>query len=115
MSSNGPVEIVLDRPRTVRYTFADLKGLQRALGKPMAQVVADMGQLDVVALQHVLYAGLRHEDKRLRLDDVGEMIQKFIDGGKTLGDIYYVVNQGLVESGFFGREEGDRGAAAPSA
>ena len=78
------VEIVLDRPRHVTYTWGDLKALQTRLGKPTGEIVADLGKLDVNAIQHLLFAGLHHEDARLRFDDVGGLIEKYVDGGKTL-------------------------------
>lgn len=107
------VEIVLDRPRTVKFTWGDLKSLQGRLGKPLGDIMMDMGKLDVVAIQHVLFAGLRHDDARLRFDDLGSLIERYIDGGKTIGDVLYVLNEALTQSGFFGREEGRK--EAPSA
>jgi len=100
------IEIVLDRPRRVRYTWGDLKALQQRLSKPVGEIVADLGKLDVNAIQHLLFAGLHHEDARLRFDDVGGLIEKYVDGGKTLGDVLWVVNEALTQSGFFGREAG---------
>src|SRR3972149_6559353 len=104
------IETVLARPRRVRYTWGDLKALQQRLSKPVGEIVADLGKLDVNAIQHLLFAGLHHEDARLRFDDVGGLIEKYVDGGKTLGDVLWVVNEALTQSGFFGREAGGTGA-----
>lgn len=106
------VEIVLDRPREVKFTWADLKTLQGRLGKPIGEILGDMGKLDVVAIQHLLFQGLHHGDPRLRFDDVGAMIEKFVAGGKTVGDVLYALNEAFTASGYFGREEvrkGDQG------
>ena len=99
------VEIVLDRPREVRFTWADLKVVQGRLGKPLGDVMVDMGRLDVVAIQHLLFVGLRHDDPRLRFEDVGDLIEKFVVGGKTVGDLLYALNEAFTASGYFGREE----------
>lgn len=98
------VEVILDRPRTVKFTWPDLKALQSRLGKPLGDIMVDLGKLDVVAIQHVLFAGLRHDDQKLRFDDVGAMIEAFVAGGKTVGDVLYVINEAMAASGYFGRE-----------
>src|SRR3990167_1066507 len=104
------VEIVLDRPRRVSYTWGDLKALQQRLGKPVGEIVADLGKLDVNAIQHLLFAGLHHDDARLRFDDVGGLIEKYVAGGKTLGDVLWVITGALTRWGFFGGEGGGTGA-----
>lgn len=108
------VEIVLDKPRRVKFTWGDLKALQQRLGKPVGEIVADLGKLDVLAIQHLLFAGLHHEDARLRFDDVGGLIEKYVEGGKTLGDVLYVLNEAFTRSGYFGREAGGTEEKAPT-
>jgi len=109
--TNG-VEITLDKPRRIRFTFAELKSLEARLGKPMGDVVSDMTRLSVNTLQHMLFAGLRATDSRLRFEDVERLLIEWVEGGKgTLNDVLYALNEALMESGYFGRGAGDKAAS----
>ena len=62
--------------------------------------------LGVTTLQQVLWAGLRHDDQRLRYEDVERLMQSHLDvGGSTL-DLLYSINEAAVASGLFGRAVG---------
>ncbi len=111
MGGNAGTEITLDKPRRLRFTFAELKSLETRLGKPVGDVVADMARLSVGTLQHVLFAGLRATDPRLRFEDVERMLVEFVEGKRgTLNDVLYALNEALMESGYFGRAAGDKAA-----
>lgn len=108
--TNG-VEFTLDKPRRIKFTLAELKALEQRLGKPMGDIVADMTRLSVNTMQQVLFAGLRATDNRLRFEDLERMLIDFVEGGKgTLNDVLYVLNEALMDSGYFGRAAGDKEA-----
>src|SRR3970040_1447356 len=109
--TNG-VEITLDKPRGIRFTFDELKPPRARLGKPMGEVVADLTRLSATTLQHALYAGLRSEDKRLRFEDVERLVTEYVESGRgALNDVLYLLNEAFTESGYFGRAAGDKAAA----
>ena len=111
---NPGVVIELDRTRHVKFTFSELKTLQQRLGKPLGEIFGDLTKLDVAALQVVLWVGLRADDKALRFERVEELIQDYIDGGHSVGDVLYVVNEAVVASGFFGAEAKREKGSSPS-
>ena len=103
---NSGIEITLDRPRRVKYTFVTFKTLQLRLGnKAVGDIFTDLTKLDVNSLQTVLWVGLLHEDRSLRYDKVEEFIERYIEDGHTVGDLLHVINEAVKESGFFGRDQ----------
>ena len=69
-----PISIMLDKERTIKYTlnslikFEEITGLK--LGQ-LGQLGKDLGMETILAL---LYVGLIHEDKKLKLEELGDMI-----------------------------------------
>jgi len=54
---------------------------------------------------------LRATDNRLRFEDLERLLIDFVEGGKgTLNDVLYVLNEALMDSGYFGRAAGDKEA-----
>lgn len=65
------VLIELDRPRNIRITTNALVKVEDVLGRPLSEIGAAFGMREIRAF---LWAGLLHEDRKLSLDDVGELI-----------------------------------------
>lgn len=101
------VEIVLGRPRRLRFRYQDMRALEERAGKPLGEVVGDLARMSIKTVELVVWAGLRHEEPRLRPDDVQPLLQAYFEEGKSLSDILAVLRQAVQESGFFaGKEEG---------
>jgi len=94
MTGKSVVGIVLDAERTMFYRTRDLIDLENALGgESIEESIARRGYRRMVAC---LWAGLRHNNDRLKQDDVIRMLDK--------SDLSYVqiwdkVSEALVESG----------------
>lgn len=65
------IEIMLDKPRNLRYTLNSLRILEKQFGI----AVGNLGDnITMETIQALLYVGLIHEDKELTFDAVGDMV-----------------------------------------
>mgnify|MGYP001593738174 CR=1 FL=1 len=105
------VELTVNgRIKRLKFTISEVKALEARLGKPAGDIFADLGKLSITSLQQVLWAALRHEDKKLRFEDVETMLQAHLEGGGSLLEFLYAINDAAVASGLFGRGAGDEEA-----
>ena len=103
------VELKLDRPRTLKYRWSDLRELCRRLGGlSLVQFSDRLSQADPETVSTALLIGLRHEDKRLTGEKIDDMIQAFFDSGGRVAELMNAVSEALVESGG-GRASGGEG------
>ena len=65
-------KVTLDRERTIVISFNALCDAEEVLGVSLLSGSVDLSSLR--AIRAVLWAGLRHEDRSLTLEDVGAMI-----------------------------------------
>ena len=66
------IPVVLDRPRTLLFDFNALALFEEATG--LSVLAGGMTVGSVRELRAFLWAGLRHEDPDLTLEDVGRMV-----------------------------------------
>ncbi len=66
------VEIVLDKPRTLRLTFAAMVEIRNATGIDLLR--GEAGEVDPYKLPEIVCALLRHEDRDIAVEDVSHMI-----------------------------------------
>ena len=66
-----PITIMLDKERTIKYTLNSLIKFEEITGLKLGQLGKDLGMETILAL---LYVGLIHEDKKLKLEELGDMI-----------------------------------------
>ena len=65
------VSITLDKERTLRYTLNSFRLLEKEFGVKIDQLGEN---ISLETIQALLYVGLRHEDKALTFDEVGDMV-----------------------------------------
>jgi hypothetical protein len=73
------VPIDLDKPRTIRLTLWAMREAEQALSKEYGRKVSILalftrGELSYTDVLALLWAGLKHEDKKLTMEQVGELI-----------------------------------------
>lgn len=73
MNIETPVTIMLDKPRTMRLTLGGMKKFQEVTGKSLLKGF-DMSEMDESDLIALIWACLVWEDKELKVDDVGYML-----------------------------------------
>jgi len=75
------VPLELDKPRTLRLTLGAMKlaedELKRVYGVPKLNLLAlfQRGEVSFTDLLVVMWAGLRHEDPSLTLEQAGELLE----------------------------------------
>lgn len=68
---NGVVKIMLDKERTIKFSLNTLIEVEDNLGYSLAELGDNVS---IRAMRTLLTAGLRHEDKELTEEIVGEFI-----------------------------------------
>ena len=103
MDEKDYAEIMLDKPRRVRYRWQDVKELGRRLGGASLQgMLAKLGEADPETISTALLIGLRHEDPKLKVEDLDEIIDAYLrrpDG--RLADLLGAINEALQNCGLF--------------
>lgn len=98
MSQNkfrGIVEIELDKKRNLRFSMNALCEIEDLIGKPMSQLNDEMSIKD---LRSFLWCGLKHEDKDLTMEEVGEMIE-LTDLGYVAGILRKALEKAMHKNG----------------
>jgi hypothetical protein len=70
-NANGLVKIMLDKERTIKFSLNTLIEVEDNLGYSLAELGDNVS---IRAMRTLLTAGLRHEDKELTEEIVGEFI-----------------------------------------
>ena len=68
------VTIRLDKERILKFNLNALILAEEITGKKLASLGADTNGFDLAFLRGMLYAGLKHEDSELTLEQVGDLI-----------------------------------------
>lgn len=105
MAAPRYIDIDLDKPRKLRFDVNALDDLERALGEPLGRMIALIGQGSIRSLRLAVLFGLKHEDKNLTADRVGNLIQDWFDSGRELGDLNDLVIDAIYASGVVRRPE----------
>jgi hypothetical protein len=104
--STRSVDITLDKPRRIRFDVNALDSLEQVLGgMPIGEMIGKMARASVHVAKMALWQGLRHEDRNLTLDRVGNMIQGYLDAGGEIGDLNDKLFEALYGSGVIRRPE----------
>lgn len=86
-------EILLDKPRRLRFDIPALRDLETAMGgKPIGQIVGELQQVGVTAIVTALWAGLRHDDRTLTIARVTALLETHLENA-PLGSIHDVMRQ----------------------
>lgn len=100
------VEITLDKPRHLRFTINALEQLEATLGDmPLRDVIGQLNRAGIRVTRQALWAGLRHEDRKLTPDRVGELMDAFFEAGGDLTDLYRAIDEAIMASGVFGSQK----------
>lgn len=109
------LEVDLDKVRKLRFTVVAIRDAGRRLGAngvpaSLGDLLARLGVADVDALHVLLWYGLRHEDRRLALEDIERIVQDQVDRGRSVPKLCNLVAEGLAASGIV-TAPGDEGNA----
>jgi hypothetical protein len=84
-NANGEVKIMLDKERSLKFTLNTLIEVEDKLGHSLAELGDN---ISIRTVRTLLTAGLRHEDKELTEEYVGEYIsmENMAEVQEALGD-----------------------------
>jgi hypothetical protein len=106
-------EIVLDKPRRIRFDIAAVRDLEAALGQPLGVIWQQLGQMGINALCLALWAGLKHEDKGLTQNLTVKLVERHIANGGKLKPIITAVTEAFEASDVFKSIDEELGNALP--
>ncbi len=80
MTKNNKITVInMDKERHLRYGMNALIDLEAELGKPITEIEDGLSMKDMRAM---FYIGLKWEDKSLKREDVGELMDDAIDNNE---------------------------------
>src|SRR3990170_154524 len=94
------VGIDLDKRRQVRFDLNALADLEERSGRGLGALL--LSSQAYAKARWLLWAGLRAEDSALTLEDVGRLIQTYLEAGHRLGDLALILDDALLKSGVWG-------------
>lgn len=108
-----PVQVVLDKPRTLKFDIRATRDLEGQYGRPLGTIIQDITNLGVTAIISALNAGLKHEDKAMSLNFAEKLLISYTDAKRPMRDLVRSISDALEETGLF--EDGSEGNAQPEA
>lgn len=95
-NSSGELIKIAGRDYRVRYNFNRLAEVEELLGKHTNETLTDIRILHVRDFRGLLWGGLTGSNgRRLSVIEVGDLIQKHVDDGGALRDLYGPVETAL--------------------
>ncbi len=115
------IEIILDRPRKLRFRIGDLQEFSLAMDhRPIAEIMSRAFMIDPSFIVLGLFYGLRHEDGKITLNKVKNFVDAYVESDKgTYADLTSLLIEAMNKSGIIKNEaesdtEGDGGTNLPS-
>jgi len=98
------------RRRTLRYDLNSLADFEQEVGMGFAQLMATRAIF--ATARALLWAGLKHEQRGLTVEDVGDLLGKYMKEGGDLTTALQAAFQSAVEQGALGSPDAAMLAAA---
>ena len=99
------VPITADKKRNLKFGMNSVIQLEKTFGKPIAEI-GNKPSLEDIAT--IMFFGLKHEDKKLTLEDIGDLMDDAIENHETFDEVIKLVMEA------FSSSFGDKKSATPS-
>lgn len=99
-----------DKSRHLRYSVNALSDLEQHLGTGLAGMLMT-GRMGMGMIRGLLWAGLKHEDKRLTPAGAGELMQAWLDNGGELERLGDLIKEALALAGLVEKVEDEKEGA----
>ena len=106
-------DIVLDKPRRLRFDIPAVRDLEASLRQPLGLVWQQLGQMGINALCIALWAGLKHEDRALTQNLIVKIVERYIANGGKLKPIITAVTEAFEASDVFKSLDEELGNVEP--
>lgn len=99
-----------DRKRSLRFDINALADFEQETGMGFAQLMQQKATF--AAARALIWAGLKHEDRMLTIEQVGRLLNQWIqdpgaEESRSINDVLLVVLQAGIEQGAFGNIKKD--------
>ena len=103
----GPVFITLGgKERRLRYDINAAAEMEELMGgKSLLYVLGSPMAAGFSAIRVLLWGGLKHADKGLTLQRVGQMMQEYMEAGGNLGELAERIGEALKNSKIIGESD----------
>ncbi len=92
----------------LKYNINAFVIAEEVLGQSISQIAVSLASMPkIMTIRGLYWAGLLHEDPKLKLSEAGELMQNRIDDGESLGKIVKEVCKAIEASGIFPKQEED--------
>lgn len=109
----GSVPITLDKERQLRFDLNALADADEVAGKSISEFLAG-DRVGLSAIRALLWAGLKGEDRRLTVEQAGQLMQdELAKGADSISAITMKIREAMVAAGLFGESETKNGKAEP--
>lgn len=88
----------------IKYNFNAICALEEKANKGIMELMSST-QVGFNSVRLLIWAGIKHTNKYLTLDNVGDLLNKYITEGNTLDTIMEKVSEALKESKVLGEVE----------
>lgn len=104
MATTVPITLA-GKERSLKFDFNALADLDTAAPGVLPGYISGL-QAGFGAVRALIWAGLKHEEPRLKLTEAGALIEaELLSGEKTLLDFLNLLNDALVASGLFSKKD----------
>ncbi len=102
------------RERTLKFLASTMRDFENVKsGETLSEALPRRGHTTLAVL---LWCGFKHEDTRLSVNKVFDMLDEHIEAGSDINDLWDVVGEALLDSGVIGRrKEGKAPVTNPGA
>ena len=91
-------EIELDKPRMFRYDFNAVADIEEKADMNIAELLKPE-RFGHHTIRLIVWGGLRWNNKGLTIDAAGKMINKFMENGGDVEEVYMQIQDMLVKAG----------------
>jgi hypothetical protein len=101
----------LDKPRRLRLDMNAVCDFEDATGKTIFDAF-DGGRMSFGLARTLLWAALKHEDRRLSRERVGQLLEQYLEGGGTLAEVAEATAEAINRSRLFSALKVNAGGGA---
>ena len=96
--------ITLDKVRHLRYSANAVADLEELLGEGFASLLSDQKNVGIRHARAFLWAGLKHEDRKLQtprgIEEAGRLVEVWYENGGNLDTLYIKIFEALKNDGW---------------
>lgn len=101
------VENWAGKDRELKFDINALADLEKALGFPITKLAADPTIIGIRGIRLLVWAGLKHKDRKMDPVKAGTLIQGWLNDGRKIEELFDFFTEGLKACGLMDDDEGE--------